>query len=97
MANVDFQVAWDQAKDAGFQKRVQIAISATGMSIASNSASSPARVALAKSAVDNSEQTAARWAYPVRVSGTNISVATALNDDQISAGVEGVFSALAGA
>lgn len=95
MANISFQLAAEEARDTGFRDRVATAISATGMSIANNSASSPERKTLARSAVANSALTAEAWALPVRVSGTNITLAT-LDDEAITAGVEGVFAALAG-
>jgi hypothetical protein len=94
MANIDFQAAAEQARDTGFRSKVQTAICATGMSIANNGSSTPARVALARSAVASSAATAELWALPVRVSGGNITKATLIDDD-ITAGVEGVFAALA--
>lgn len=97
MANVDFLAAADQSADAGFVKKVMMAICATGMSIAANGSSTPKARALAQNAVDNPEQTAVRWARSVRVSGANISVVGDLSDVQITSGVEGVFAALSGA
>lgn len=96
MANISFQLAAEQARDTGFQAKVQTAICATGMSIANNGTSSEARVALARSAVASSSATAEAWALPVRVSGNNITLSM-LDDEAVTAGVEGVFAALAGA
>lgn len=89
------QVLAEESRDTGYRSRVQTAICATGMSIANNQASSEARVTLARNAVASSATTAESWALPVRVSGSNITLDT-LTDEQVTAGVEGVFAALAG-
>lgn len=94
MAKTQQQLA-EESRDTGYRARVQTAICATGMSIANNGASTPARVTLARSAVANSASTAESWALPVRVSGANIGKDT-LTDADVTAGVEGVFAALAG-
>lgn len=94
MAKTQQQLA-EESRDTGYRSRVQTAICATGMSIANNSANSPARISLARSAVANSASTAEAWALPVRVSGANIGKDT-LTDADVTAGVEGVFAALAG-
>ena len=84
-----------EARDTGFQDRVQTAITATALSIAQNGASTVPRKTLAQGVLNNPVGYAQQWALSVRVAGANIDLDT-LTDAQVSTGGEVVFTALAG-
>lgn len=94
MARTYGQLA-QEARDTGFQDRVQTAIIATAISIAQNGSSSAPRKALAQSVLNSPESYAKQWSLGVRVAGINI-ILDILTDAQISTGGEVIFAALAG-
>lgn len=98
MANQKFDDLAQSARDAGYQERLRIAMSATALSIAApGSTQSAPRQALAKQVIQSGDQYAKDWAYAVRVSGSNITKAAVdLTDTDITAGVEALFAVYAG-
>lgn len=98
MANQTFDDLAQSARDAGFQERLRIAMSATALSIAAPGSTQTApRQTLAKQVIANTDTYSQNWAYAVRVSGGNITKsAAALTDADITAGVETLFAVYAG-